>query len=71
MAKAQYELPDHNRFGWLPYREPQSRSYGKCGCGCGEDVLPGYEGYKWDDMYFSERSCVFTHLKTLGLEEVG
>ena len=29
----------------------------KCACGCGEEIVRGYEHIEWDDYWFYDTSC--------------
>lgn len=71
MAKPLNELPNHDRFGFIPYREPVSVILGQCSCGCRDQIEVGYEYIEWDDRYFVDRSHVIDYLKKYdGLREV-
>ncbi|ULL14331.1 hypothetical protein DVH26_07645 [Paenibacillus sp. H1-7] len=59
------------RFGYpFPLKHPGT--LGRCHCGCGE-LLTTEDAYiRWDDQYFTDRSCVMKYLKNnFDLEEIG
>ncbi|WP_077616820.1 hypothetical protein [Caenibacillus caldisaponilyticus] len=31
---------------------------GKCACGCGEEIIDGYEHIFWDGYYFDDYECL-------------
>ena len=75
MAKPLQQLPNHDRFGLIPYREPvdaEPHTLGICGCGCGESITDNYAYLKWDERVWVDRSHVIQYLKKYyDLEEVG
>jgi len=44
----------------------------ECHCGCGELITTEDAYIRWEDEYFTDRSCVMKYLKkTFDVEEVG
>jgi len=55
----------------ITYRDP-IKKFGKCKCGCGEEITSEYAYVRWEDMYFTDRTCLFRYLeKEHDFEEVG
>jgi len=44
------------------YTERPARILGKCACGCGEEIIEGYEHIFWDGQRFSDYQCLMHYL---------
>ena len=74
MAKRLDNIPNHDRFGVIPYNDPGDRKdavLGICPCGCREQIEDGQTYIEWDDRYYVDRSHLVQYLKKFeGLREV-
>lgn len=44
----------------LTYDEPKILC--ECACGCGEEIVEGYEYISYDDVWFAETECLMRYL---------